>query len=157
MCFGWAGTVQRSGGRCDGLTDIVSSARGGPVPVKCAMKTGSRPVSHRADAIPKQADAVSGSHERGHLMRPDFSLWDGAVGVGPGHRQGWPGGASDRRSVPGAAWLPIDQAVRVSTCEAQFHNLSGSLVADIGDEIAPSRGIRQHGDLVIRQSVQLSI
>ena len=79
------------------------------------------------------------------------------VGVGLDHRQYWPGGASDRRSVPGAAWLPVDQAVRISACEAQFHNLSGSLAADIGDEIPPSRCVRQHGDLVLRQSVQLCI
>ena len=64
---------------------------------------------------------------------------------------GLPGGASERKSVPGAAWLPVDQAVRVSTCEAQFHNLSGSQVADIGDEVPPSRRVRQHGDLVVRQ------
>ena len=80
-----------------------------------------------------------------------------AVGVGPGHRHGWPGGASDRRSGPEAAWLPVDQAVRVSACEAQFHNFSGSRGADIGDEIPPSRRVRQHGDLVVRQSVQLGI
>ena len=78
-------------------------------------------------------------------------------GVGRGHRQYRPGDASDRRSVPGAAWLPVEEALRIPACEAQFQNLSGSLPADIGDEIPPSRRVRQHGNLVVRQSVQLYI
>lgn len=41
--------------------------------------------------------------------------------------------ASDSRSVSGAAGPPIDQAVRISACEAFFRSLSGSLLADVGD------------------------
>jgi hypothetical protein len=88
----------------------------------------------------------------------NVSFWDSAFGVGPGRRQlGLAGRCLCLRSVLSAAWIPVDEAVRVSTCEAQFHNLSGSLGADIGDEILPRRRIRQHGDLVIRQAAQLCI
>jgi hypothetical protein len=62
-----------------------------------------------------------------------------------------------RRSVPRAAWQPVDQAVRVSTCEAQSHDLSGSLCPDIRDEISPSRRVRKQGNLIVRQSVELCI
>jgi hypothetical protein len=88
----------------------------------------------------------------------DVSFWDRAPSASV------PAIASIGRVVPliedsvhGAAWLPVDQAVRVSACEAHLHNLSGSLAADIGDEIAPSRRVRQHRDLVVRQSVQFCI
>ena len=74
-----------------------------------------------------------------------------------GQRLCWPVGAADRRSVPGAAWLPVGKAVRISACEAQFRNLYGLLAADIGDEISPSRHVRQYGNLVGRQPVQFCI
>lgn len=48
--------------------------------------------------------------------------------------------------------------MRTSSCEALFHNFSGSLLAaDFGDEIPPSCRVCHHGDLVVCQPVKISI
>ena len=47
------------------------------------------------------------------------------------------------RDLDGAAGLPVNQAVWVSTCEALLNNIPGSLLADFGDECTDRRSPQQ--------------
>jgi hypothetical protein len=101
------------------------------------------------DALPPIPDAVSGSKSIAEQGGDNFSFWDkpsGCIARAPER-------SLYRRSVFGAAWLPVDQAVRVSTYKAQLHNLSGWLRADIGDEISPSRRVRQQSSVLATRSL----
>ena len=95
------------------------------------------PVAPRADLVREPHLGVS---------YWDFGIGDVAARMSSAHR-----------SVPGATGLPVDQAVRVSTCQALFDGLPGSPLPEFSDEIPPSRRVRHHGDLVVCQPIQLSI
>src|SRR5262245_15933800 len=61
------------------------------------------------------------------------------------------------RSVQWPVRLPVDQAVRVLSCQALFHHFSDLLFAKLGDEMLPGWCVRHPGNEIIGQDVQLSI
>ena len=109
-------------------------------------RANSSAIAHFADMVAPRADLVREPHL-------DGSYWDGSFESANVASLD----ASNLRLVPGGTEFPVDQAVRVSTCQALFDGLPGSLLAKFSDEIPPSRRVRHHGDLVVCQPIQLSI
>ena len=114
----------------------------------CAANPSPRPESPGRSAAGRRTGAASlGSGLRLPPTRYDVGLASHCPPIRVSHD--W--------QCRGATGLPVDQAVRVSTCEALFHSLPGSLLAEFSDEIPPRRRVRHQCDLVVCQPIQLSI